>query len=55
VATRAYEVRLGPSGALQCAEQRAGETIVHDEEPGTGLWQRLGVKLLSLLPIEWLL
>jgi putative cardiolipin synthase len=55
VATRAYEVRLGPSGALQWVEQRDGETIVHDEEPGTGWWQRLGVKLLSLLPIEWLL
>jgi cardiolipin synthase C len=55
LARRAYEVRLGATGALQWVEQRDGETLVHDAEPGTDLWQRLGVSLLSLMPIEWLL
>jgi putative cardiolipin synthase len=27
----------------------------HSTEPGTTLWQRVAVRLLSLLPIEWLL
>ena len=55
LARRAYEVRLGAAGSLQWVEQRDGETLVHDAEPGTDLWQRLGVSLLSLMPIEWLL
>jgi cardiolipin synthase C len=55
LARRAYEVRLGAAGSLQWVEQRDGETLVHDAEPGTDLWQRLGVRLLSLMPIEWLL
>jgi len=30
-------------------------STVHDHEPGAGFWLRLGVFVLSLLPIEWLL
>ena len=52
---RAYEVRRSRSGALQWIEQADGQTIVHDEEPGTGWWKRLGVRILSVLPIDWLL
>ena len=55
LARRAYEVGLGATGALQWIEQRDDATLVHDVEPGTDLWQRLGVSLLSLLPIDWLL
>ena len=55
LARHAYEVRLGATGALQWIEQRDGETLVHEAEPGTDVWQRLGVRLLSLLPIEWML
>jgi putative cardiolipin synthase len=29
--------------------------VRHDTEPGTTWWQRAGVGLMSLLPIEWLL
>ena len=53
IPARAYRVRLGASGALQWVE--AGGECVHDREPGTGFWLRLGVRLLALLPIEWLL
>jgi cardiolipin synthase C len=52
---RAYEVRLSEAGALQWLEQRNGEEIVHEEEPGTGFWRRAAVSALSVLPIEWLL
>lgn len=51
----AYEVRLGDNGRLYWLEQRGGQTIRHDTEPGTTLWERALVALFSVLPIEWLL
>ena len=42
-------------GALEWGEEDEGTTTVHAQEPGTGFWLRLGVSVLSLLPIEWLL
>jgi len=51
----AYEVRLSESGALYWIERRDGQLLRHDSEPGASLWRRAGVRLLSLLPIEWLL
>jgi len=51
----AYEVRLADNGRLYWLEQRNGQTLRHDTEPGTTIWQRAGVYLMSLLPIEWLL
>ena len=51
----AYEVRLAGDGTLRGLEQVGAEQIVHDAEPGTSFWSRLGVSLMSLLPIEWLL
>ncbi len=55
IPSRAYQVRLSDAGSLQWVEQRNGETVVHDKEPGAGFWRRAGVFILSLLPIEWLL
>ena len=55
MADRAYEVKLAADGSLFWIEGKQGAVIRHDTEPGTGLWQRLGVKLMSWLPIEWLL
>lgn len=55
IPARAYSVRLSDAGALQWVEQRDGKEIVHDEEPGAGLWLRAFVGVLSVLPIEWLL
>ena len=51
----AYEVRLAPDGSLRWVEHAGDKEIVHENEPGTTFWQRLGVSLLSLLPIESLL
>ena len=55
VAERAWRMRLGDGGALQWVETQAGREVVHDEEPGSGFWRRLGVRLMSLLPLDWLL
>lgn len=55
VPDRAYTVRLNRSGSLQWVEWVDGHEIVYDRDPGTSIWLRAGVKLLSLLPIDWLL
>ena len=55
VADRAYEVRLPPEGALYWVERKQGAAIRYDTEPGAGFWRRMGVLVLSWLPIDWLL
>ena len=55
LAENAYRVRLGDRGQLQWVETVDGREVVHEQEPGTSFWRRLGVSILSLLPIEWLL
>ena len=55
VPTRAYQVGLGDAGQLHWIDRHDGVEVVHEEEPGTGVWQRLAVAVLSVLPIEWLL
>jgi putative cardiolipin synthase len=55
LAALAYRLRLAESGSIQWVEDSAGKEIVHDVEPGTTLLQRLGVSILSVLPIDWLL
>lgn len=52
---RAYEVRLDEQGRMVWIE-RTGDTVLrHYEEPYTTVWQRTGVRILSVLPIDWLL
>jgi putative cardiolipin synthase len=51
----AYEVRLSQNGQLYWIERREADALRHETEPGTSVWLRCGVWLLSLLPIEWLL
>ena len=55
IPARSYEVRLSDTGELYWIERREGKESRHDTEPGTNLWQRTGLWLLSRLPIEWLL
>jgi putative cardiolipin synthase len=55
VPERSYEVRLSPSRELQWVERSGSGEVVHDVEPGTTVWQRAMVSLMSILPIEWLL
>jgi putative cardiolipin synthase len=55
VPAAAYEVHLSDSGELYWTEQRHGQRVRHDTEPGTTLLQRAAISFISLLPIEWLL
>jgi putative cardiolipin synthase len=52
---RAYQLRLGPQGQLQWLDGASEPPRVLETEPGTSLWRRLGVRVLSWLPIDWLL
>ncbi|MGK5079018.1 phospholipase D family protein [Janthinobacterium sp. HLX7-2] len=53
---RAYQVLLAPDGSLYWIARNANGTITrYDTEPGTSVWQRMGVAILSVLPIDWLL
>jgi putative cardiolipin synthase len=52
----AYEVRLAPDGSsLEWIERTSSGETRHDTEPGTTWSTRMGVEMLSILPIEWLL
>lgn len=51
----AYEVKLSDDGKLYWLERTRGGAVRHDTEPGTTFWQRSGVSVMSLLPIDWLL
>jgi putative cardiolipin synthase len=51
----AFQVRLAADGRLQWIERTQGGEKVYDTEPGAGLAKRLGVGVLSVLPIEWML
>jgi putative cardiolipin synthase len=53
--TQAYQVRLEPDGKLVWLEQTGQGVTSHDTEPGAGFWKRVGVRILSWLPIDWLL
>ena len=52
---RSYEPRLSQAGKLDWIERRDGREIRHDVEPGTTFLKRAAVRLLGVLPIEWLL
>ena len=52
---RAYQVKLAPDGSLYWIGTQKGVEMRYDTEPGTTFLQRLGVKVLSWLPIDWLL
>lgn len=52
---RAYEVRLASSGRLYWLERREGHIQRHDIDPNTTRLKRTAVRILSFLPIDWLL
>ena len=55
IRANAFAVQLNATGALRWVEQRQGKEIVYDNEPGTSRWRRFLVRVMSRLPIEWLL
>ena len=61
--TLAYQVVLqkgegkgeGATDLRWLSQDAQGQPVVDTIEPGTSWWQRAGVGLMSLLPIEWML
>ena len=51
----AYEVRLGPGQGLEWVERTDAGPVVHQDEPGAGLWRLLLFPVLSILPVAPLL
>jgi putative cardiolipin synthase len=52
----AYEVRLAPDGgSLEWIDRSPAGEKKYSTEPGTTALRRLGVGVMSILPIEWLL
>ncbi|WP_336298434.1 phospholipase D-like domain-containing protein [Ramlibacter tataouinensis] len=55
LAQRVYQVRLAADGSLRWVESSGDGERAHEQEPGTGIGLRSLVRVLSWLPIEWLL
>lgn len=55
VSATAYRLRLSESGGLYWVEHRNGDPVLHQAAPGTGVWKRATTRVLSWLPIDWLL
>ena len=55
VPATSYEVILTGDGHLNWIERGPKGETLHTEEPGTNRLQRLGIRILSYLPIEWML
>ncbi len=51
----AWALRLDRWGRINWVEQKEGQEKVWKKEPKTRFWQRMLVRLVSRLPIEWLL
>ncbi|TNL13362.1 hypothetical protein CYD30_03790 [Kosakonia cowanii] len=50
-----WQLRLDRFGRINWIEQQDGEEIVLKKEPHTRLWQRILVRMVYWLPVEWLL
>lgn len=55
VPENSYRVALADDGSVVWHEQTVDGEIIHHTEPNTGLLRRAGVKVISWLPIDWLL
>ena len=57
LATQAYTVRLNDEGRIEWLDRQSSEGApqVQDHEPQTPVWKRALLRVLSWLPIEWLL
>ena len=55
VPANAWQVRRTKDEELEWIERRGSGVVRHRTEPGTGFWQRVGVSVMSVLPIDGLL
>lgn len=51
----AYQVKLDDAGRIYWLQQTDDGPVIHRTEPNTGWFKQATLKLLSWLPIEWLL
>ena len=52
----AYALRLSPSGALEwVTKDEKGAQVVHATEPNTTWLYRFMVKVIGVLPVEWMM
>ncbi len=51
----AYELKLSPSGRINWLERNQNEVVIHGVDPNTTVLKRTLVRVLSWLPIDWLL
>ncbi len=52
LAEEAYRLELDERGRLRWIDERGGGRVVLTREPQAGLWRRIGVTLMRVLPIE---
>lgn len=55
VPEHSYRVALTEDGSMVWYEQTDEGEVIHHTEPNSGLLRRAGVKVMSWLPIDWLL
>ena len=55
VPQRSYTLQLSDSGDIEWISTGSTPPTVQTVEPGSSWWSRLGLKVMSWLPIEWLL
>lgn len=55
VPKQSYRVELTEDGSMVWHEQTAEGEVTHHSEPNSGMLRRAGVKVMSWLPIDWLL
>lgn len=55
IPARAYRIQLSADGTLQCVEHLEGKERVPRQEPCANFGRRIGVSVMSALPIKWLL
>ncbi|WP_230656857.1 phospholipase D family protein [Psychrobacter sp. I-STPA10] len=53
--TQAYHVVLGKQGQLQWQTIEDGQLVTYDAEPNVNLSDKIWIKVMSWLPIDWLL
>lgn len=55
VPKRSYTLRLSASGEVEWLDTSTTPPVVHRVEPGSTWWSRAMLRVLALLPIDWLL
>lgn len=52
---RSYTLRLSEDGQVEWLDNASTPPVLHESEPGSTWWSRVMLRVLSTLPIDWLL